>query len=198
MFQVLTSFTTGSLTGRKDQIIEINDKKIADMLLKSVIKKYAVDGASLKQLQKQVSELESEKSQLEQEIYKLKEIKVVIPDDNTKLNLGDKTVADLQGTITIDEDNLSGEVKYLANFDEFAKGEKGNFIALYIPEAKADKVVTCEMKGDGSVVKKPVAVDPKDGLIVLQVHNINQTLEIVSEGKTTKTLTLIGLDLKTE
>ena len=69
---------------------------------------------------------------------------------------------------------------------------------MYFPEAKADKVITCEVKGDGSKLKKPVAVDQKDGLIVLQIANKNQTIEVVSDGMTTKTLTLTDLELKTE
>ena len=47
-------------------------------------------------------------------------------------------------------------------------------------------------------MKKPVAVDEKDGLIVFQVHNQDNTIEITSEGKETKTLNLSKVELKTE
>ena len=128
-----------------------------------------------------------------------KKIKIEIPDGATVTTLGNKTVGELQDNVKVGILNdVSGSLKYLASFEEFGKGAKGNFLALYFPEAKAGETVTCEVKGDGSILKKPVTVDPKDGLIVLQIANTNQTIEVVSDGKTTKTLTLTDLDLKTE
>ncbi len=47
-------------------------------------------------------------------------------------------------------------------------------------------------------MRKPVAVDEKDGLIVFQVHNKDNTIEITSKGKETKTLNLSQVELKTE
>ncbi len=69
---------------------------------------------------------------------------------------------------------------------------------MYFEEAKgqAKGTVKCELKGTGAKVKKPVAVDPKDGLIVFQIHDNDNTIEITSDGKDTKTLTLSSLDLK--
>lgn len=69
---------------------------------------------------------------------------------------------------------------------------------LYFEEAKgqAKGTIKVELKGTGAKVKKPVSVDEKDGLIVLQIHNKDNTIEITSAGKETRTLTLSSLDLK--
>ena len=71
---------------------------------------------------------------------------------------------------------------------------------LYFEEAKgkAKGTVKCELKGTGAKIKKPVSVDSKDGLIVFQVHNQDNTIEITSKGKETKTLTLTSLELRQE
>lgn len=200
MFKVLKAFTTGELTSSKGKVIEIKDKKVSDMLLKAgIIAKYDKSDASSDDLQKQITQLESEKEKLESELAVFKEIKVQVPDGATVTTLGEKTVEEFQENITISPENsIQGSLKHLESFEEFSKDAKGNFLALYFPEAKADTVITCEVKGDGSKLKKPVAVDQKDGLIVLQIANTNQTIEVVSDGKTTKTLTLTELDLKTE
>ena len=200
MFKVLKAFTTGELTSSKGKVIEIKDKKVSDMLLKAgIIAKYDKSDASSDDLQKQITQLESEKEKLESELAVFKEIKVQVPDGATVTTLGEKTVEEFQENVTISPENsIQGSLKHLASFEEFGKDAKGNFLALYFPEAKADKVITCEVKGDGSKLKKPVAVDQKDGLIVLQIANKNQTIEVVSDGMTTKTLTLTELDLKTE
>lgn len=200
MFKVLKAFTTGELTSSKGKVIEIKDKKVSDMLLKAgIIAKYDKSDASSNDLQKQITQLESEKEKLESELAVFKEIKVQVPDGATVTTLGEKTVEEFQENVTISPENsIQGSLKHLESFEEFSKDAKGNFLALYFPEAKADTVITCEVKGDGSKLKKPVAVDQKDGLIVLQIANTNQTIEVVSDGKTTKTLTLTELDLKTE
>ena len=200
MFKVLKAFTTGELTSSKGKVIEIKDKKVSDMLLKAgIIAKYDKSDASSDDLQKQITQLESEKEKLESELAVFKEIKVQVPDGATVTTLGEKTVEEFQENVTISPENsIQGSLKHLESFEEFSKDAKGNFLALYFPEAKADTVITCEVKGDGSKLKKPVAVDQKDGLIVLQIANTNQTIEVVSDGKNTKTLTLTELDLKTE
>ena len=65
---------------------------------------------------------------------------------------------------------------------------------LYFEEAKG--TVKAELKGTGAKVKKPIEVDPADGLIVFQVHNKDNTVEITSDGKETRTLVLKDLELK--
>ncbi len=128
-----------------------------------------------------------------------KKINIEVPTGDTDTNLGGKKVNELQDNVKIGIlNNLNGTINYVQNFDGFEKGAKGNFLALYFPECKSGATVTCELKGDGSKLKKPVEVDPKDGLIVFQIANKNQTIEVVSVGKDTRVLTLTELELKTE
>ena len=128
-------------------------------------------------------------------------IKVSVPSRETSLNLGEKTVQDLCENLNIEDDNVTGSLKHIDNWTEFSKTDNsGNFIPLYFEEAKgqAKGTIKCELKGTGAKLKKPVAVDEKDGLIVFQVHNKDNTIEITSEGKETRTLNLSQLELKTE
>lgn len=90
-------------------------------------------------------------------------------------------------------------MKYVENWTEFSKTDNsGNFLPLYFEEAKgqAKGTIKCEIKGTGTKLKKPVEVDPKDGLIVFQVHNKDNTIEITQENKETKILNLSQLELK--
>ena len=124
---------------------------------------------------------------------------MAIPSGETSLNLGEKTVQDLCENLSIEGDNVTGSLKHIDNWTEFSKTDNsGNFIPLYFEEAKGQPkgTVKCELKGTGVKLKKPVAVDEKDGLIVFQVHNKDNTIEITSEGKETRTLILTGLELK--
>ena len=90
-------------------------------------------------------------------------------------------------------------IKYVENWTEFDKTDNsGNFLPLYFEEAKgqAKGTVKVELKGTGAKLKKPVAVDEKDGLIVVQIHNKDNTLKITQDGKETRTLVLNKLELK--
>ena len=124
---------------------------------------------------------------------------MAIPSGETSLNLGEKTVQDLAENLSIEGDNVKGSLKYVENWTEFSKTDNsGNFLPLYFEEAKgqAKGTVKVELKGTGAKLKKPVAVDEKDGLIVFQIHNKDNTLEITQEGKETRTLILSELELK--
>ncbi len=124
---------------------------------------------------------------------------MAIPSGETSLNLGEKTVQDLCENLSIEGDNVKGSLKYVENWTEFSKTDNsGNFLPLYFEEAKgqAKGTVKVELKGTGAKLKKPVAVDEKDGLIVFQIHNKDNTLEITQEGKETRTLKLSELELK--
>ena len=128
---------------------------------------------------------------------------MAIPSNETSLNLGEKTVQDLCENVSLDGDNVTGALNYVENWTEFSsKSDEntGNFLPLYFEEAKgkAKGTVKCELKGTGAKIKKPVSVDSKDGLIVFQVHNQDNTIEITSKGKETKTLTLTSLELRQE
>ena len=128
---------------------------------------------------------------------------MAIPSNETLLNLGEKTVQDLCENLVIEGNNVTGALKHVENWTEFSsKSDEntGNFLPLYFEEAKgqAKGTVKCELKGTGAKVKKPVSVDSKDGLIVFQIHNQDNTIEITSKGKETKTLTLTSLELRQE
>ena len=124
---------------------------------------------------------------------------MAIPSGETSLNLGEKTVQDLCENLSIEGDNVKGSLKYVENWIEFSKTDNsGNFLPLYFEEAKGQPkgTVKVELKGTGAKLKKSVAVDEKDGLIVFQIHNKDNTLEITQEGKETRILKLSELELK--
>lgn len=112
----------------------------------------------------------------------------------------DKQAQDLQSDIVIDEDDgITGTLNNIDSWNAFntdPSDNTGNFLALYFPEALNGEKITCEIKGTGAVVKKPVQVDTSDGLIVLHIHNSDNTIEVVSEGKTTRTLKCTQLKLQ--
>ena len=127
---------------------------------------------------------------------------MAIPSNETQL-LGEKTVQDLCENVSLEGNDITGALKHVENWKEFSsKSDEntGNFLPLYFEEAKGQPkgTVKVELKGTGAKSKKPIAVDEKDGLIVFQIHNKDNTLEITQEGKETKTLNLTGLELKTE
>ena len=123
---------------------------------------------------------------------------MAIPSGETSLNLGEKTVADLCENLSIEGDNVKGTLKYVKEWTEFSKTDNsGNFLPLYFEEAKgqAKGTIKVELKGTGAKLKKPVAVDEKDGLIVFQIHDKDNTLEITQDGKEKRILNLTGLTL---
>ena len=111
-----------------------------------------------------------------------------------------KTTDELQENVAISEDKkITGKSLYVTEYTGFSSNideQTGNYLALSFPEATQGQEITCELKGEGSTVKKPVPVDKKDGLIVFKIANKDQTIEIVSEGKETITLDLTQLELK--
>ena len=124
-------------------------------------------------------------------------IKVAVPEAKTTL-LG-KTADELQENIEISKDRkITGDLLYVTNYKEFSSNvdeQNGNYLALSFPEATQGQEITCEVKGDGSIVKKPVKVDSKDGFIVLKIANTSQIIEVV-KGEESITLDLTQLQLK--
>ncbi len=185
------------LTGTDAESFKVEEEKIK---IKEALTEAKTYTAKVKVTDKNSKEKESSEFSLTVE---KDEIKVSIPSGETSLNLGEKTVQDLCDNVSLDDDNVTGALKHIAKWEEFSSKEDeqtGNFLPLYIEEAKgqAKGTIKCELKGTGTKLKKPVAVDEKDGLIVLQIHNQDNTIEITSEGKETRTLTLSSLELKTE
>lgn len=124
---------------------------------------------------------------------------MAIPSAETQL-LGEKTVQDLCTDLSLEGDTPTGTLNYIEDWTEFSskKAEQtGNYLPLYFEEAKGQPkgTVKCELKGTGATIKKPIAVDPADGLIVFQVHNADNTIEVTQKGKETRTLVLKDLVL---
>lgn len=96
-----------------------------------------------------------------------------------------------------DKGEVTGVLKHVKDFTAFdTTNNTGNFLALSFPEAKAGQTVTCEVKGEGAVLKRPVEVDKNDGLMILKIANNNQTIEVVNADLGTRTLTLKDLVLE--
>ena len=115
--------------------------------------------------------------------------------------MGEKTVQDLCSNLHIEGDNPTGTLNYIENWIEFSSKEDeqtGNYLPLYFEEAKGQEkgTIKCKLKGTGVKIKEPIDVDPVDGLIVIQVHDKDNTIEITQNGKETKTLVLKKLELK--
>ena len=116
---------------------------------------------------------------------------------------GEKRVSDLTTDLSLQGNDYKGSLNHIENWSEFStdpSDNTGNFLPMYFEEAKGQPkgTIKVELKGTGAVVKKPVAVDEKDGLIVFHIHNKDNTLEVTQEGKKTRALTVKNLDLKTE
>ncbi len=186
------------LTGTDADKFKIEEDKIK---IKETLTEAKTYTAKVKVTDKNSKEKESDEFTI---IVNQDEIKVSIPTGETSLNLGEKTVQELCENLSIDgTGKVTGALKHITNWTEFSKDSDentGNFIPLYFEEAKGQPkgTIKCELKGTGAKLKKPVAVDSKDGLIVFQVHNVDNTIEITSEGKETRTLNLSQLDLKTD
>ncbi len=124
-------------------------------------------------------------------------IKISVPTEGVAL--GDKNISDLQEDISLDGNKVLGISKYVENFTAFnesnAKEQKGNYLLLQFDEAigKPDGTVKFLLKGSDVNQKKAKSVDPKDGRILLLIHNNNNEIEITQDEKETRTLTLADL-----
>lgn len=87
MFIVLKSFTTGTITSSKGKVIEIKDKKISDMLIKSgVIAVCSKKEQTLAEKDKVIETLNSEKVEMQTVINNL-----TAENDELKTKLGELT-----------------------------------------------------------------------------------------------------------
>ena len=140
---------------------------------------------------------ESKVATKEIDYTELKVAKVSLPE--AKADLLGKSLSDLQENVKINAgDVVSGTLKYVGEFDAFAKGEKGNFLALYFEDAKAGQDIKFQLVGNGTVMTEPRLVDKKDGQIIVKVANTDQVLVITQSGKETRTLKFTGLKLEKE
>ncbi len=208
------------LTSANDQIEELNPTLVSALSTTSsdasgapdgqyVLKSGTIDATMTTNYRLRMW-LDSEASDVVDETSKSYRLRVnvygKIPSEQEKVNItipgGDQQllgmqVSNLQQDIQIGEDNVvKGTLKYVSDFTQFSQSLKdGNFLALYFPEAKAGKNVSCEVKGSEAVLGRAVQVDPKDGTIIIKVANQQQTIDITVDGDLKRTLTLTGLTL---
>ncbi|MCR5625715.1 MAG: Ig-like domain-containing protein, partial [Lachnospiraceae bacterium] len=78
-------------------------------------------------------------------------------------NLLGKTIGDLQDSIEINKNSISGTLKYVEAYTGFEEGAKGHFVALHV-DGVNDKTFVINNKGE------KYQVDPSDGIIVLSVN----------------------------
>ena len=112
-------------------------------------------------------------------------------------------MSDLTKDLSLEGNDFKGSLNHIENWKEFSSKsdeQTGNFLPIYFEEAKGQPkgTIKVELKGTGANLKKPVAVDEKDGLIVFQIHNKDNVLEVTKEGSQTRILTVKDLELKQE
>lgn len=125
---------------------------------------------------------------------------MAVPSQETNL-LDDKRVSDLTTDLSLKGNDFQGSLNYITGWSAFSTDpadNTGNFLPLYFEEAKGQPkgTIKVELKGTGAVLKKPVDVDSNDGLIVLHIHNKDNTIEVTQSEREKRILTVKNLDLK--
>ena len=124
----------------------------------------------------------------------------VAPEDGEVSVLG-KKVSDLQTNVSVDDDKITGTLKYVTGYTGFSSNvseQKGNYLVLKLATEPADAKTTVELVGG---TKGPVALD-EDMNIVLLIKNKNtQSVKVVTtknDDTVTKTYSLSALTLNAE
>lgn len=103
-----------------------------------------------------------------------------------------KVVGDLQEDIVIEEDSISGNLKFVSDYTGFSgdvKEQSGNYLALHFTNNGEDSITVEVINGFSG----PVQLD-EDGLIVLRIANNSQRVKVTS-GVTSKEYSLEKLNL---
>ena len=100
-------------------------------------------------------------------------------------------VTDIQDSVQIKANKVSGTSKYVESFPKFSKSAKGNFLAIKCDEATKGETINWELseaktKGSGTL--------DEDGILVVQLHSNTQKITL-KNGETSKVLDLTGLTL---
>lgn len=110
-----------------------------------------------------------------------------------------KTVNELQSDIVINDNSITGTLKYVTGFNESVPDEqKGNYLALKIDVTPKDAVTTVELVGG---TKGPVELDEDMNIVLLIKNKDTQSVKVISKKDTnsvTKTYSLKGLVLESE
>lgn len=123
-------------------------------------------------------------------------------DIEDSVDLFGKTASDLQEGIVIDEDSISGTVKYVEDYSSaYGSGEdSGNYLVLHFEVPDVEGVTfTAELVGG---VHGPQTLD-SDGICIFRVTDKNsQTIKVVASktgyANVTKVYDLTGLTLASE
>jgi hypothetical protein len=120
-------------------------------------------------------------------------------DISTSVDLLGKTVDQLQSSITVGADSISGTLLYVDDYTGFSEDtelQSGNYLALHfeVPEAD-DATITVALSDDPEATN----VLDEDGIAVLRVTDTDQTVSVTASKtgyeSVTKTYSLTGLTL---
>lgn len=120
-------------------------------------------------------------------------------DISTSVDLLGKTVDQLQSSITVGADSVSGTLLYVDDYTGFSEDtelQSGNYLALHfeVPEA-TDATITVTLSDDPEATN----VLDEDGIAILRVTDTDQTVSVTASKtgyeSVTKTYSLTGLTL---
>jgi hypothetical protein len=120
-------------------------------------------------------------------------------DISTSVDLLGKTVDQLQSSIAVGADSISGTLLYVDDYTGFSEDtelQSGNYLALHfeVPEAD-DATITVVLSDDPEATN----VLDEDGIAVLRVTDTDQTVSVTASKtgyeSVTKTYSLTGLTL---
>ena len=120
-------------------------------------------------------------------------------DISTSVDLLGKTVDQLQSSITVGADSVSGTLLYVDDYTGFSEDtelQSGNYLALHfeVPEAD-DATITAVLSDDPEATN----VLDEDGIAILRITDTDQTVSVTASKtgyeSVTKTYSLTGLTL---
>lgn len=113
-----------------------------------------------------------------------------------------KTVNELQTDIVVNDDSITGTLKYVTGYTGFngsdPEEQKGNYLALKVEASPEDATTTVELVGG---TKGPVELDEDMNVVLLVKNKDTQSVKVTTtkdKKSVTKTYGLGGLTLETE
>lgn len=112
-----------------------------------------------------------------------------------------KNVSDLQTDVTVNEDSITGTLKYVTGYTDFSaetSEQEGNYLALKCDTNTDGAVVTVEVVGG---TKGPVTLDADKNIVLLIKDKASQDVRVIAtkgDQSIEKTYDLSGLTLEPE
>lgn len=113
-----------------------------------------------------------------------------------------KTVNELQTDIVVNDDSITGTLKYVTGYTGFngsdPEEQKGNYLALKVEASPEDATTTVELVGG---TKGPVELDEDMNVVLLVKNKDTQSVKVTTtkdKKSVTKTYGLGSLTLETE